>query len=108
MPVSQRSFAVSLQWVVIRFSGTIPGPIIIGTLIDQSCLFWKRDCADSSKACYLYKNNSLSSSFLAFSIISKLITIVGFALAMLVYRTKQTDGEGEEEVPLPIAAAAED
>ena len=104
MPHSQRSFAVSLQWLVIRLTGTIPGPVILGTLIDRSCVFWKRLCSEDSRSCYLYNNDTLSGSFLGFSVISKLITTLGFSLALCLYRVSpDVSDEDEDNAPPPPA-----
>ena len=40
VPVDQRSYAIALQWDLIRLLGTIPGPILFGHLIDKTCVLW--------------------------------------------------------------------
>lgn len=78
----QRSFALGIQWIIVRILGTIPGkltnilniiihntdfvhifslsaPMIFGTLIDDSCVLWQESCKETG-ACLVYDNSSLS------------------------------------------------
>ena len=40
VPVAQRSYALGLQMDLVRVLGAIPGPIVMGRLIDKSCILW--------------------------------------------------------------------
>eukprot|EP00794_Sanderia_malayensis_P014075 gene14074-15542_t len=42
VPFGLRSFAVGIQWITVRVLGSIPGPILIGYLIDKNCCFGAR------------------------------------------------------------------
>lgn len=55
----QRSFALGIQWIVVRLLGTIPAPMIFGSLIDDSCILWQESCNEAG-ACLVYDNMSLS------------------------------------------------
>lgn len=55
----QRSFALGIQWIVVRLLGTIPAPMLFGALIDESCILWQGDC-DSGGACLVYDNKNMS------------------------------------------------
>lgn len=55
----QRSFALGIQWIVVRIFGTIPAPMIFGSLIDDSCILWQESCNEAG-ACLVYDNSSLS------------------------------------------------
>lgn len=55
----QRSFALGIQWIKVRIFGTIPAPLIFGTLIDDTCLLWQESC-DNAGACLVYDNYSMS------------------------------------------------
>lgn len=57
----QRSFALGIQWIVVRVLGTIPAPMIFGSLIDDSCILWQESCNEAG-ACLVYDNNTLSRS----------------------------------------------
>ena len=44
VPGSQRSLAMGVRWIVSCLLGSIPGPILVGYLMDSTCVFWKREC----------------------------------------------------------------
>ena len=77
-PPHLRSLAVGVQWILIRTLGTIPGPIIFGAMIDQTCMVPEcntsndqcRTCR-TTESCPLYENNELSFSLLVLSFIYK-------------------------------------
>ena len=86
VPDEQRSFAVSLQWIVARCLGTIPGPILFGRVIDETCIFWKESCDDEQGACYYYDNEEMSNYFLALSLCCKVVVIIMFVLSLVLYK----------------------
>ena len=59
VPDSHRSFALGLQWIVIRLLGTIPGPILFGALFDHTCVLWQNHCGREG-ACKSYDNFYMS------------------------------------------------
>ena len=85
VPEKQRSFAVSLQWIIIRV-GSINGPIVFGAVIDEACLFWKESCDDETGACYYYDNKKMSNYLLAVSIVCKIVSITLFVLSLVLYK----------------------
>ncbi|MBN3284766.1 SO4C1 protein, partial [Polyodon spathula] len=63
----QRSFALGVQWAFIRLLGTIPGPILLGSAIDHSCILWDISTPGSKSTCVMYDNLKLASTFSLFS-----------------------------------------
>ena len=59
VPDTHRSFALGLQWIVVRLFGTIPGPILFGALIDNTCRLWQDTCGMDG-ACRNYDNLYMS------------------------------------------------
>uniref|UniRef100_A0A3B5KDF3 Solute carrier organic anion transporter family member n=1 Tax=Takifugu rubripes TaxID=31033 RepID=A0A3B5KDF3_TAKRU len=83
VPDSQRSFGLGIQWIVVRtlggcesgfwsapgrpqsltpccvLTGSIPGPIAFGSMIDMSCLLWQAQCGHQG-SCSLYQNAAMS------------------------------------------------
>ncbi|EMP35838.1 Solute carrier organic anion transporter family member 4A1 [Chelonia mydas] len=66
----QKSFALGIQWIVVRTLGGIPGPIAFGSLIDLSCLVWQDQCGEQG-SCYVYQNSSMSRYTLVAGIVYK-------------------------------------
>lgn len=51
----QRSFALGIQWIMVRLLGTIPAPLLFGRLIDETCILW-----GDGGACLVYDNDYIS------------------------------------------------
>ncbi|KAE8635702.1 hypothetical protein XENTR_v10002710 [Xenopus tropicalis] len=60
VPDKQRSFALGVQWSLIRLLGSIPGPIVFGVVIDSSCILWNINECGVEGACWTYKNSEMS------------------------------------------------
>ena len=41
-------------------SGTIPGPVLMGTAFDGSCALWRTRCGESRGSCLSYHNDKLA------------------------------------------------
>ncbi|XP_060086605.1 solute carrier organic anion transporter family member 4A1 [Heteronotia binoei] len=81
----QRSFALGIQWIVVRTLGGIPGPIAFGSMIDKSCLLWQNQCGEQG-SCYVYQNFSMSRYTLIAGLIYKVIGSFFFLLACFLYK----------------------
>ncbi|XP_074538548.1 solute carrier organic anion transporter family member 4A1 [Halichoeres trimaculatus] len=84
VPDSQRSFGLGIQWIVVRTFGGIPGPIAFGSVIDLSCLLWQDQCGEQG-SCYLYHNSAMSRYTLIAGVIYKVMGILFFLLASVLY-----------------------
>ncbi|XP_062897306.1 solute carrier organic anion transporter family member 4A1 [Mobula hypostoma] len=85
VPDSQRSFALGIQWIVVRTLGAIPGPIAFGSVIDISCLLWQEQCSERG-SCYIYQNSAMSNYLLIAGITYKAVGSVFFLLALFLYK----------------------
>ncbi|XP_064812388.1 solute carrier organic anion transporter family member 4A1-like [Oncorhynchus masou masou] len=85
VPDSQRSFGLGIQWIVVRSLGGIPGPIAFGSVIDISCLLWQEQCGEQG-SCYLYQNSAMSRYTLIAGIIYKVLGMMFFLLASVLYK----------------------
>ncbi|XP_026520862.1 solute carrier organic anion transporter family member 4A1 [Notechis scutatus] len=81
----QRSFALGIQWIVVRTLGSIPGPIAFGSMIDKSCLLWQSQCGEQG-SCYVYQNFSMSRYTLIAGLIFKVMGSCFFLLACMLYK----------------------
>ncbi|XP_047626646.1 solute carrier organic anion transporter family member 4A1 isoform X1 [Phacochoerus africanus] len=66
----QRSFALGIQWIVVRTLGGIPGPIAFGWVIDKSCLLWQDQCGQQG-SCFVYQNSAMSQYMLIMGLLYK-------------------------------------
>lgn len=92
VPDSHRSFALGLQWIVVRLLGTIPGPILFGALIDNTCTLWQTTCGTTG-ACRSYDNFYMSRYMMGISIIGKALSTITFFMAWWLYKPPATGPE---------------
>ncbi|XP_040186393.1 solute carrier organic anion transporter family member 4A1 [Rana temporaria] len=85
VPDSQRSFALGIQWILVRTLGGIPGPIAFGSMIDISCQLWQNQSGEKG-SCYMYQNSAMSRYMLIAGLVYKVIGLVFFLLALLLYK----------------------
>ncbi|KAI6073944.1 Solute carrier organic anion transporter family member 4A1 [Aix galericulata] len=81
----QRSFALGIQWIVVRTLGSIPGPIAFGSMIDKSCLLWQDQCGEQG-SCYVYENSAMSLYTLITGLVYKVLGTTFFMVACVLYK----------------------
>ncbi|XP_068118988.1 solute carrier organic anion transporter family member 4A1 [Hyperolius riggenbachi] len=81
----QRSFALGIQWILVRTLGAIPGPIAFGSMIDISCLLWQNQSGEKG-SCYMYQNSAMSKYMLVAGLVFKVIGLLFFLLALFLYK----------------------
>ncbi|KAM6392273.1 solute carrier organic anion transporter family member 4C1 [Rhynochetos jubatus] len=106
VPDKQRSFALGVQSVFLRLLGTIPGPILFGVAIDNSCTLWDIDECKTKGACWVYDNERMAYLLMGISAACKIITIIFILMAVCLYKppsstadVPQKDSEMVSSVP---------
>ncbi|CAD5121283.1 DgyrCDS9814 [Dimorphilus gyrociliatus] len=84
-----KSFALGIQWMIVRCLGTIPAPIILGNVFDSKCQYWKKDCG-LKKNCFIYQNWGMARDLTIITLSTKFLTTLFFFGAFLLYRTDQS------------------
>ena len=78
-----RSLALGIESIFLRVMGTIPGPILFGALIDQTCTLWQqKECQEGVGNCLFYDNYQMGVLILSAVLVVKLLGIVFFAVAL--------------------------
>ncbi|KAL0268937.1 UNVERIFIED_CONTAM: hypothetical protein PYX00_010711 [Menopon gallinae] len=80
----QRSFALGIQWLVVRILGTIPAPLIFGFLIDRTCILWESDCFGDG-SCRVYDNRYMSRYMFGIAVIGKACSLLFFFCSWWFY-----------------------
>jgi len=81
----QRSFALGIQWIIVRLIGSIPAPIIFGAIMDATCILWQNSCGHRG-SCRAYNNFLMSRYVLIISLIGKSLSTTCFFLANFLYK----------------------
>ena len=87
------AIALGIKQLAMTGIGTIPGPIIFGSVIDLTCKYWYTDCLNQ-KVCKIYSNKDFSLAFgslgIGFKFICWLSVFVGYlCLKLRKKKTKQ-------------------
>lgn len=95
IPAGQQPYALGLQSDLIKGLGTIPGPIILGALIDKTCILWDRRCREKG-FCLEYDHRGLALVVLGVVVTGKFITTTAFFLSWFFSRRQaQDDKDGD-------------
>ena len=75
--------------------GNVPGPIILGLLIDTSCAVWQDQGGQGSQgACWLYDTTTFSTSVAALAVGQKILGTINVTIALLLYKPRPVDQLG--------------
>ncbi|NXU59238.1 SO4C1 protein, partial [Turnix velox] len=97
VPDKQRSFALGVQLVFLRLVGTIPGPILFGIAIDNSCTLWDINECKIKGACWVYDNERMAYLLVGISAACKIITIIFVVMAACFYKPPPASAERSQK-----------
>ncbi|XP_060091623.1 solute carrier organic anion transporter family member 4C1 [Heteronotia binoei] len=86
VPDKHRSFAMGVHMLILRTIGTVPGPILFGVAIDNSCTLWSIDKCGKTGACWVYNNHLMAYTLMGISATCKVISITFTAIAYVLYK----------------------
>ncbi|XP_006873453.1 PREDICTED: solute carrier organic anion transporter family member 4A1 [Chrysochloris asiatica] len=101
----QRSFALGIQWIVVRTLGSIPGPIVFGWVIDKACLLWQDQCG-AQGSCFMYQNQTMSKYMLITGLLYKVLGFLFFLTAYCLYKPLSGESSDGLESSLPSQSSA--
>jgi len=77
--------------------GSIPGPIIFGTILDASCKVWQTDPdAETRGSCWIYDNDGMAIRIVVLLVVLKTVSLVFNSLALVLYRAPVSPSESVE------------
>ncbi|KAM9507560.1 solute carrier organic anion transporter family member 4C1 isoform 1-T1 [Guaruba guarouba] len=109
VPDKQRSFALGVQLVFLRLLGTIPGPILFGVAIDNSCTLWDINDCNTKGACWVYDNERMAYLLMGISDCNK----DSFVLCIQVLFAKSSQSSSQSwqyvciSLPQPVQSSHE-
>ena len=89
-----RNFTLShvyIHIIHICFTGSIPGPVFVGAVIDRACELWQGDACGGDGVCMLYNKRDLSLNVMLWWVILTCVTSCFFIIA-LIFATRGAKG----------------
>ncbi|KAL8620027.1 hypothetical protein ACOMHN_015309 [Nucella lapillus] len=87
VPSAERSVGLGLQWVTLRLLGTIPGPILTGSVLDSSCQVWQSTCHGRGN-CWVYDGFDLSLRLFLLWVVVKISALCLLLIAYTLYNKR--------------------
>uniref|UniRef100_A0A915MPZ7 Kazal-like domain-containing protein n=1 Tax=Meloidogyne javanica TaxID=6303 RepID=A0A915MPZ7_MELJA len=88
----ERSFALGIQWILVRIIGTIPAPVVFGWLFDHSCIRQHLDpCSGEHGSCMLHHNKTLADLFLTFTVAGLLVGLISLISVLMFFANSLHD-----------------
>jgi len=95
VPDNQRSFALGMSFFVMRTLSFLPGPIILGAVIDGKCTLWGYDKCGQRQNCLDYDVDALSWNIVMFGVITSVLATIFYGLSWWCY--VPLEGEVKED-----------
>ncbi|GMR33869.1 hypothetical protein PMAYCL1PPCAC_04064, partial [Pristionchus mayeri] len=93
----QKVIALSFASCITNMLGFIPAPLLLGWLIDKSCILWHSTCPDSPGNCVIYDNEKFRIGFHASNAGLQLLAVISVFACWLFSRKQQFPEEEDVE-----------
>ena len=67
------------------FLGMIPGPLLLGGLLDATCVVWGESCKKNTTSCWIYSNAAMARNMALFACILIILVTCMLLVAFLFY-----------------------
>ncbi|XP_027003090.2 solute carrier organic anion transporter family member 2A1 isoform X2 [Tachysurus fulvidraco] len=100
VPQEEKSFAIGIQFLLMRVLVWLPAPAVFGMTIDTTCIWWKRIC-EKNLSCGYYDNNLFRNRYIGLQVLFKITGVAMLGLVgWKVGRTRDYSLEKKPEGPL--------
>ncbi|XP_013000742.1 solute carrier organic anion transporter family member 2B1 isoform X2 [Cavia porcellus] len=97
-----KPLAVGIQFMLLRVLAWMPSPVIYGSAIDTTCVYWALSCGRRA-VCRYYDLDRLRKRFIGLQFFFQIGSLVCFALVLAVLRQQNKEEETKEAVSSPGA-----
>ncbi|XP_040439734.1 solute carrier organic anion transporter family member 2B1 isoform X1 [Falco naumanni] len=91
-----KSFAVGIQFMLLRVLAWMPGPVLYGSAIDTTCILWEKKC-DRRAACRYYDNNLFRQRYLGLQFFFEVGAFLCFVTVYVILRRQEREASNAAE-----------
>ncbi|XP_025971104.2 solute carrier organic anion transporter family member 2B1 [Dromaius novaehollandiae] len=91
-----KSFAVGIQFMLLRVLAWMPGPVLYGSAIDTTCILWEKRC-DKNAACRYYDNNLFRHRYLGLQFFFEVGAFLCFVTVYFILRRQEREARNVAE-----------
>uniref|UniRef100_G1NQW7 Solute carrier organic anion transporter family member n=1 Tax=Meleagris gallopavo TaxID=9103 RepID=G1NQW7_MELGA len=91
-----KSFAVGIQFMLLRVLAWMPGPVLYGSAIDTTCILWENKC-DRKASCRYYDNNLFRQRYLGLQFFFEVGAFLCFVMVYVILRRQEKDASNVAE-----------
>ncbi|XP_061173895.1 solute carrier organic anion transporter family member 4A1-like [Saccostrea echinata] len=85
-----KPFALGIQRIFLQLLGMIPGPVLVGWVLDQSCLLWSSSSCGSTGSCLLYSHDKMALGVMLWWVIVSFASSVLFFSASVIVACRKS------------------
>ncbi|XP_010213552.1 PREDICTED: solute carrier organic anion transporter family member 2B1, partial [Tinamus guttatus] len=91
-----KSFAVGMQFMLLRVLAWMPSPVLFGSAIDTTCILWEKKC-DKNAACRYYDNDLFRHRYLGLQLFFEVGALLCFVTVYIILRRQEREARSVAE-----------
>ncbi|XP_040114755.1 solute carrier organic anion transporter family member 2B1 isoform X7 [Oryx dammah] len=95
-----KTLAVGIQFMLMRVLAWMPSPVIHGSAIDTTCVYWAQSCGRRA-VCRYYDHDLLRNRFIGLQFFFKTGSLACFALILAILRQQDKEERAKATKPNP-------